>query len=296
MFKCKYCNEEFENAKKVAAHTKWCKQNPNRGSGVLKIKHRFCAVCGKEIIWDKKHRSKVCDNENCKKEIKKHSEEVKKILSKKRKKWLKDHPELHPWKNNKKFISKPCEQLKNILQKNNILFEKEFNPIEDRFFSIDIFIPSKNIGLEINGNQHYTQDGNLKEYYQNRHNIIEKHGIKLIEIHYAMIYNNNFIVDLLEFIKNEKEINIDEYKKDIRLSKKQKIIEQKKHKENKEKEKIQERIQKIQNMNINFSKLGWNTKVAKTLQISNTQVRRFMKKYMPDFYSKCFVRKSCINN
>lgn len=296
MFKCKYCNEEFENAKKIAAHTKWCKQNPNRGSGVLKIKHRYCIICGKEIFWNKKHRSKVCDNEICKKEIKKHSEESKKILSEKRKKWLKDHPELHPWKNNKKFISRPCEQLKDILQKNNILFEKEFTPIEDRFFSIDIFIPSKNIGLEINGNQHYTQDGNLKEYYQNRHNLIEKYGIKLIEIHYAMIYNNNFIIDLLEFIKNEKEINIDKYKKDVRLSKKQKIIEQKKYRESREKEKIQERIQKILNMDINFSKLGWNTKVAKNLQISNTQVRRFMKKHMPDFYSKCYIRKCCNNN
>ncbi len=296
MFKCKYCNEEFENAKKVAAHTKWCKQNPNRGIGVLKTKQRYCVVCGKEIVWDKKHKSKVCNNENCKKEIKKHSEKTKKILSEKRKKWLKDHPDSHPWKNNNKFISKPCEQLKNILQENNILFEKEFTPIEDRFFSIDIFIPSKNIGLEINGNQHYTKDGNLKEYYQNRHNIIEANGIKLIEIHYAMVYNNSFIIDLLELIHNSKEINIDAYKKDIKLSKKQKIIEQKRYRENKKKEKIQERIQKIQNMDINFSELGWNKKVADKLRISHTQVRRFMKKHMPEFFSKCHTRKTCNNN
>lgn len=293
MFKCKYCNKEFENAKKMAAHTKWCEQNPNRGKGVLKTKHRYCIVCGKEIIWNKKHRSKVCDDEKCRKAIRKHTDNYKKLMSEKRKKWLKEHPELHPWKNNKKFVSKPCEELKNILQNYNILFEEEFTPIDDRFFSIDIFIPSKNLGLEVNGNQHYTKDGKLKTYYQQRHDIIEKSGIKLIEIHYSMIFNKNFIDELMDYINTSKEISIDNYKKDIKLSKKQKTLEKKEYQQNKLNNKIINRIKSIQNMNIDFCKFGWNKKVAKALNISSTQVRRFMKKHMPDFYKKCFIRKSC---
>ncbi len=30
MYTCKYCNKEFEKAKSIGSHSKWCKLNPNR--------------------------------------------------------------------------------------------------------------------------------------------------------------------------------------------------------------------------------------------------------------------------
>lgn len=121
-----------------------------------------------------------------------HTTEIKKIISEKRKEWLKNNPNKHCWKNNKKFTSVPCEYVKNILRNKNISFVEEFQPLKDRGFSIDIAFPNNKIGIEINGNQHYNSDGTLKEYYENRHNIIESNGWKLYEIPYTNVYKKEF--------------------------------------------------------------------------------------------------------
>ena len=42
---------------------------------------------------------------------------------------------------------------------------------------------------------------------------------------------------------------------------------------------------------IDFSKLGWVHKVAELLGIQPAYVNRWMKKYLPEFYINCFVRK-----
>lgn len=44
--------------------------------------------------------------------------------------------------------------------------------------------------------------------------------------------------------------------------------------------------------NIDFSKQGWVTKVAKLENISHSSVKRFMEKYMKDFYVTCHKRKN----
>lgn len=57
-------------------------------------------------------------------------------------------------------------------------------------------------------------------------------------------------------------------------------------------ERLQEKINRIKNYDIDFYKFGWVEQVAKLEKTSHTQVRRWMKKYMPEFYSKCYVRKN----
>lgn len=142
------------------------------------------------------------------KHIIKHSEKTKKILSEKRKKWLKNNPDKHPWKDNKKFISKPCEELKKILKNNNINFDEEITPLKDRQYSIDIALIDKGIGLEVNGNQHYNDDKTLKVYYQERKEKIEKKGWKLYDIHYTKVYNKEFVNNLIKYINNQSD-NLD---------------------------------------------------------------------------------------
>lgn len=56
---------------------------------------------------------------------------------------------------------------------------------------------------------------------------------------------------------------------------------------------IEERKIRILNSNIDFSKLGWVTKVAKLENTTIRVIQRFMRKYLTDFYySKCFIRKN----
>lgn len=130
------------------------------------------------------------------------SEETRLLISAARKKWCADNPDKHPWRKNDKFKSVPCEKLKNWLKTKNIAFAEEFQPLlsEGRYFSIDIAFPDKMIGIEVNGNQHYNQDGTLKPYYQNRNDSIEALGWKLYQLHFSICYHIDKIESIIPTI------------------------------------------------------------------------------------------------
>jgi hypothetical protein len=105
---------------------------------------------------------------------------------------------MHNWKTKNKFKSNPCENLKKILQNRGISFIEEYpSPVENRKFKIDIAFPDKKIGIEVNGNQHYDKNGNLKNYYQDRHNLIEREGWKIYEVHYSCCYNEKLMIPII---------------------------------------------------------------------------------------------------
>lgn len=135
---------------------------------------------------------------------------MKNEISAKRKAYLAANPDKHVWKRHNKFKSAPCELAKAKLRAYEIYFEDELEPLlhMGRHFSMDIAFPSKKIGFEINGRQHYTSEGILKPYYQNRHDLIIKEGWTLYEIPYHVAmrkdFVDNFILPILEgnFPKN----------------------------------------------------------------------------------------------
>lgn len=87
--------------------------------------------------------------------------------------------------------------------------------------------------------------------------------------------------------KYKPEMNREERKK--KRENEQKIKQNKKDKKNSI---ILEKIHIIENSGIDFSKFGWVTKVSKLTGILVPKVNIFMKKYMPDFYKNCFVKKN----
>lgn len=117
------------------------------------------------------------------------SDETKAVISEKRKKWLLENPDKHVWKRGAKFKSVPCENVKKYLTDNGIKFESEVSPIPNRAFSIDIAFPERKVAIEINGNQHYNKDGTLRQYYAERHALIESAGWKLHEVHYTNCFD-----------------------------------------------------------------------------------------------------------
>jgi very-short-patch-repair endonuclease len=134
----------------------------------------------------------------------KHSDETKKTISKKLKEFYDKNPDKHNWLVNRKK-SKPCEFLKNYLRNKNIYFVEELKPLNDYAYSIDIALPEYKIGIEVNGNQHYKkgeQQLTLDDYYQNRHNLIEDGGWKLIELHYKTVYDKNIDLIIDKILKN----------------------------------------------------------------------------------------------
>lgn len=164
---CFYCNKEFKSGISLGGHTVRCVLNPNSKENIKKATHK----CSKK---------------------------TKEKLSIKRKEYLKNNPDKHPWKKNSKFKSPPCEKLIQILIDRGFIIQPEFKPLKDRFFSIDIAFIEKKIGIEVNGDQHYERNGKLKKYYQNRHDLITSNGWTLFEIPSKKVYNEDYIEKLIE--------------------------------------------------------------------------------------------------
>jgi len=120
-----------------------------------------------------------------------YTAEIRAIISNKRKKFLKENPDKHPWKYHKYNKSIPCEKLKQKLLEEGIFFQEEIpNLIPDRFFSPDIVFPQFNLIIEVNGNQHYESGTeNLKPYCLKRREEFIKQGWDVLEIKYIWIFN-----------------------------------------------------------------------------------------------------------
>ena len=224
------------------------------------------------------------------------SEETKKLISQKRKAYLKENPDKHPWKNKDKFISEPCEYLKNKLKEQNIPYVEEYEPFLDknRFFSVDIAFPDERIGIEVNGNQHYNRDGTLKSYYQERHDYFTANGWGLIEIHYSSVYSLDVgkilefdykEKDYIEYIKSTKNKKNKKYKKSI-------LKEEVKSRRKEKLDNIEKLKLKIISSDIDFTKWGWSKKVADLIGILPQKAKGWVEKWMPDFYEeKCYKKK-----
>ena len=125
------------------------------------------------------------------------------------KRYYKKNMDKHPWRNNSKFISKPCENFKKILIENNIRFVEEFSEFKKHLYSIDVALPEFKLGFEINGNQHYYKDGTLKEYYQKRENYLSSEGWKIYQIHYTLCYNKEVIIKIINDGINNNKLEFD---------------------------------------------------------------------------------------
>lgn len=285
-FICRYCGKEVGNKGALILHEKHCVKNPN---------HQLSKT--QKYITERDSRRDESGKIVIRK-IYRHTEETKKLLSQKRKRWLKEHKDKHPWKNNTKFVSKPCEKLKEYLHDKGINFVDEWEPFDDIYYSIDIAWPDEKIGIEVNGNQHYTNEGTLTPYYQKRHDLITAAGWKLFEVPYAYCYNLND-----EKFKELFELSI--YNKDYKdyvSKKKQRQLEKSRLKEEKLKRKeIFETKQHdivldlINNSGIDFSKNGWTKEALLYMNEHggnwHSQIVRVIRKYEPNFIKQDNVWK-----
>jgi very-short-patch-repair endonuclease len=221
------------------------------------------------------------------------SKETRMKISASRKKYLRENPDKHIWKRADKFKSSPCEKVKEYLRNKNIKFVEEWQPLKDRFFSVDIAFPDIMLAVEINGNQHYNSDGTLGEYYQERHDLIEAAGWKVIELHYSIAYSD--ALESLETILNiQEQPDYSEYiaqMKSKRAAKPKALPRGEKLMASNDL-KWGPFIDKVKNSNIDFGKLGLANKVSKILNITPQKVRKWMLRNMPEFYEdRCYKRK-----
>lgn len=229
------------------------------------------------------------------------SEQTRLNMSKARKKWLSENPDKHQWKLQKNHNhSHPCEKFKDTLRLLSIKFVEEYQPLEDRFFSIDIAFPLVKVGIEINGGQHYDSDGNLKKYYHDRHVMIENAGWKIYEIPHRICYHNEKLNNVIESIVKEHNLStidwsmlVDEQIKNQKSNQLEKLknLEEKKHSIAK-KHKNDELLILWKNaiQSIDVTQYGFIAKLALLMNCTHTHVRRVLKQNFPEIVT--FQRKS----
>lgn len=185
--KCKYCGQIFDSGHELGSHISNCKLNPNYQN--IRLKRRESGLISH-----------------------KHTQQQKRHMSKIRKQYLRLHPQKHPWRRADKFKSKPCQDLKQFLTDNNIHFYPQYsNPqqFSGRFYAIDIAFPNQKIAIQVNGFQHYKKDGSLTDYHQQKHNIIQQAGWKILEVPCIKTYSIQFRQSLLKLINQNIEFTYD---------------------------------------------------------------------------------------
>lgn len=135
-----------------------------------------------------------------------HTDETKFLMSEKRKKYINQNPDKHPWKKSDKFKSVPCEKFKCVLDELGVKYIPEMSVGGERFYSVDVAIPHLKIVIEINGNQHYSRDGSLKDYYKQRHDYISNLGWKVFELHYSICFDREIIEKTIKNIVGGSEV------------------------------------------------------------------------------------------
>lgn len=283
---CKFCEIEIPPTENIGNHVRWCDKNPKFKAGKkqkqIHGEIRNCERCGKEFV-------NFSNKKLCSTECNVVTDETRKKISEGRSRYLQENPDLHPWKNPNKSQSVPCNNVKKYLNDHNIDFVDELSPIAGRAFSIDIAFPHLKIGIEVNGNQHYNRDGSLKPYYQQRHDLIQAEGWRLIQVHYTECFSDEGISKFLNFEIPRDDSGVVLYFKNKKI--KAPALPPGQKIRNKTDEKWEPIKHKIFNHGIDFSKFGWVTKVAEVLKIPPQKVSKWMIRYHPEFYEKsCFKR------
>ena len=208
MYKCKFCELEYDKANLIACHIRWCNLNPNR-----KQPKRKKNPLGVRNFLGRKH-----------------SEESKKLMSEKRKKYLAANKGKHTWSRYTNKESAPEQKFRELTEKTNIKLAQWYIPPEStRLFEMDFADPVNKIDFEINGNQHYESLGKLNPYYQARHDYFVSLGWKVIEIHYSLCFKEEELINILKLCYEDfskAESKIQEIIND-RIERKKKIKEKK---------------------------------------------------------------------
>lgn len=316
MYKCRFCGKVVGNPGCLKIHETACDKNPDRkkcpnrkGNGGSAAGHtnKYKGQT-KENCEDIRIRTETLAIRVKNGTIhpgfhgRRHTQESKKKMSDARKKWLSENPDKHIWRKNNKFVSKPCENLKKYLTSKGINFVEEYEPFEDHHYCVDIAFPDEMIGIEVNGNQHYDDDGNLREYYQTRHNLFEERGWKLFEIHYSKCYNIKIddFSDILSLPIYDKNYVGEYMSKKRRLEsekEKKKIIEEERNRNRENKYITRKDIirRMLYESGIDFTHSGWNKKCRKYLEdrgeLFDVKIFDVIRKYYPEFLKRDDVWK-----
>jgi len=226
---------------------------------------------------------------------KKHSEETKEVMRKKRFNFLKKKTGKTAWERRNSgemsYLEKWYHDLcvfHKIYNKYDVINEFSVYP-----YFIDYAFINEKVAIELDGACHFSKNKRLEHDFKKDDFLIDK-GWWIFRIRYDEISDSKFF-ESIDFIGNNKVKNYDSklYSYfEVKENKKAKLKELKNQKIN---EDINNKINLILNSNINFNKFGWVKKVGDLIGCEAQNVNRWLKKHMPDFYNK-FNNKDLTKN
>lgn len=188
MFICQYCEREAKTKKSNVQHEIRCKENPDGvqvkpSYGMLGKKGKNQWIKAKELGTEYKLSEETRKKMSASSSGRKHSEETKKRLSKHRIEFLKENPDMVPYKLNhySKGPSYPEIYWKGILDAHNVDYVEEY---QISSYSLDFALVDKKIDLEIDGEQHYL-DQRIVESDIRRTEFLENEGWTIIRIRWS---------------------------------------------------------------------------------------------------------------
>lgn len=135
----------------------------------------------------------------------KHSEETRKKISEGRIKYLKENPDKVPYLlNHSSKLSYPEKYFKKLFKKEKINVEEKFRI---GLYELDFSIPEKRIDIEIDGEQHYSDEKIIKSDIK-RNKFLEDNGWDIIRIRWRFYKTLNkeekeiYIKKLINYINN----------------------------------------------------------------------------------------------
>lgn len=304
MYKCKFCNRDIKSKGALVNHENACINNPNK----IKCENRI-GNHGKtkgykgtnQFIKAKENGLTIKVSSETKNKIRnallgkrlsfEHKQKIKEGLQR----WKETHK--NEFEAYSKGQSKCCENFKQYLRNNNIDFIEEYCPYwEERGYRLDIAFPDEKIGIEINGSQHYDNEGNLNEITLEKQKFFENHGWKIIQIYYKWCYgaieNNKVINSIFDLPIHNKEYVKEIYKRSYIKEQEKLKLEKLKQEQKQEIEEQHKQIiyNLINNSEIDFTKQGWSKQAINYLanrnELWNKGIFRCIRKYYPEFLQR----------
>jgi len=227
---------------------------------------------------------------------KKHSEETKEKIRKKRIEYLKDNKKNTAWYHKGKRKMSYGEKFIHTVFLKEKIYEKYdiINEFCEYPYFIDFAFINEKVAVEFDGAVHFNNGEKRIEHDIERDNYLTSIGWRMYRLPYFEINSFN-INDLINFIGNSKTKNFEDnlitYKQ-FKLKKRKEDLLKKEEKTKQKTKQIDTIKHTIINSNIDFSKFGWVNEASKIIGVTPQKVGKWMKRKMPEFYEKCFKRKN----
>jgi very-short-patch-repair endonuclease len=274
---CEFCGKVFDRKGTLGLHRIYCSENPDRitpwNKGLTADTDARVKARGERL--KERYRTRQIKPSNL---GRKHTEEEKKNLSIKRKKYIEEHPDKVPYLlNHSSKKSYPETYFDDLFQKEGIdlKYHKQVG-----IYELDFYNDEKAIDVEIDGSQHFATKKNI-ERDERRTIFLNGRGWKVYRIEWSKWCSLNY-GEKHEIIKEIKLL----LEKDVEPERK--ILTEKltwKKKESIKEETLNERIAKIKESNIDFTHMGWVQEVANLVRCSKKTAKNLVREQLPEIYN-----------